>query len=458
MLRLLIAVFLALFGLGFVAPAWAGGALKTNINGVPYRWGETLVYNVEGGALKSGVYDAAASRALIEEAFEKWAGVSGVNLEILGGDPLPDGGDTTINNFEQFYNAGASDCYDGNPSTPCYSPIIFDEDGSIIEKLFGECSQFSMVGFAGFVNQSNPSGDPLLNELKKGQAIFSGACIAPAVTKDGCSPCKQILDDEAIRSLILHELGHFLGMDHSQVNPESYLACSGGSCPDEVQEDLPTMFPMLMKSASMATLHRDDIAQFQRLYGSPQEDTCSVTGNVLASDGTTPLRGVEIVARNTDPALSTTDAISFISGAEAPRLTAKDKTQENCLEDCGKYEISGLTRGETYQLCTQRVLNNFTGTRALNPVEVPFQGVDNDCPEGLTVTCECPAGGPCPSYQGKDIVTSNLGVDFSIVSPDGQGVAGGCSLVKDPPRWIWKKLSAAYQAVAAPSAAMRFIQ
>lgn len=428
------------------ANSYAGGALKTNVNGLPFHWGDTVVYNLENGALKNGVYDAAASRALIEEAFHQWSSVPGVDLNIIAGPNLPDGGDTTVANYDQFYNSGAWNCYDNDPATPCYSPIIFD-DGSILDKLFGECASTKLLGFAGFMDVAGESDDPTWTKLKKGQAIFSGACIPPVVQKPGCGPCAQVLDDEAVRTLILHELGHLLGMGHAQVNPDSYLACNGGSCPNEVKEDLPTMFPILVKGAKMDTLHRDEKAYLQRMYGNPEQSSCTVTGNVFASDGTTSLRGVEVVAHNTGVGEWNTDALSHISGAEAPRLTSKGKTQENCIENCGEYTITGLAPGSTYQICVQRVLSRFTGVKAINPLETPFQGVDNECPESLTVTCQCPRGGPCTVYEDINIVTSNTGLDAATsFGPGDSDFSGGCSLVKRRPKptYLWKKLRAIF--------------
>src|SRR5690606_30835146 len=104
---------------------------------------------------------------------------------------------------------------------------------------------------------------------------------------------------------------------------------------------IPTMFPILVKGAQQQDLHRDDEVSFLRLYGS-LENTCSISGKVLASDGVTEIRGVEVVAINTDPSQELSDRIAFVSGAQSARKEAFSKAQSNCLEDCGAYEISGL--------------------------------------------------------------------------------------------------------------------
>lgn len=428
--------------LGLSGQVWAGGALKTNINGLSFNWNGVVTFSPESGALKNGVYDHADSVGLIEDALNTWASVPGINLSVKREADLPDGGDTNVGNYEKFYKSNPWDCYDGDPNTPCYNPIIFDEDGSIIEDMFGECTQFSILGFSGFTDVAGESGDPTWTGLKRGQAIFNGACIAPAISKPGCPPCNVVMEPEEVKTLILHEMGHYLGLGHAQVNPESYNACRNGfSCSDSLSEHIPTMFPFLVKGADMLTLHRDDVVSMQRLYGEPERGSCSISGQVLAKDGKTQLRGVEVVARNIREEEYFTDAIAYVSGEEAPRYTVKDKIQENCMEDCGSFEITGLKSGETYQLCHQRILAKFTETRSIPPLDPPFQGVDNNCPEDKTFTCEC-NGEDCTQWTGVDLITTNDGLDLDTsFLNESAPRAGGCSLLPPPPSHIWKKIS-----------------
>lgn len=423
-------------------PAWAGGALKTNADGLPMRWDTTVSLNPEQGALKPGVIDHAASVAMVQAALDRWLSVPNISLMTMMGDPLSDGGDTHGGNYKNFYNSNVMNCYDEDPSTPCVSPLIFDADGSIMEDIFGECTQFSIVGFAGFSDISGESTDPALTILKRGYAIFNGACIAPAIEKPGCPPCNRVLSQTEAEAFITHEVGHLLGLGHSQVNGDSYETClQNGFCPEEMAEHIPTMHPYLVPGANMKTLHRDDEVSMQRLYGDPGLDHCKVSGQVL-NEGGAPMRGVEVVARNTNPDLMFTDAISYVSGEEAPRVSAFGKTADNCLENCGDFEIAGLQAGQTYQLCVSRLSDKFTGTRFVAPVDPPRQDFDNDCPEGLTFTCEC-SGANCSEFTGVNLTTHNNGVDYSF-SQLGENVprASGCSLipVKENPAWpIFRK-------------------
>lgn len=440
-------------------PVYAGGAIQVDINGNPLLWdsSQPLIYNPENGALKSeGAFDVEATFKLLDEAFSTWANLPGSKLRVLQGNTLNDQGfpdGVNASNYQDFLGTGTEECYPGFfPDTQgnCQSPIIFDEDGEIIDALFGTCAKFSILGFAGFDDIDDDSGDPARRIVRRGQALFSGACLDPAVSKAGCGVCNRPLSDDEMRTIVLHEVGHLMGMDHSQVNPEAFSQCNSDleGCPAEVSEALPTMFPILVNGAQMLSLHRDDEAYFTRLYGTVGNDGCVVSGKIFASDGVTEVRGVEVVAVNTDTEMDLIDRISFVSGAESPKLNGFSRRQGNCASDCGAYSITGLTPGEDYQLCVQRISSQFTGGSSIEPVDPPFQLFTNQCPEGLVVSCVCETL-PCETISGVDIVTDTDPADvgqgdeevdnFEVVSPS----SGGCSLIKPAPRptGTWKRIT-----------------
>lgn len=428
---------LALIGL-FPSTLLAGGAHQTTLEGIPYRWEKAIVYNLDNGDLKPGMaaYSHDAAAQMVTEAFAAWRGaLSQGDISISAGAGLPlsadgAGSDVHVGNYGLYLNSSKN-----------VNPIIFDADGEVIDAMFGDCSQFSLFAFAGFEQLDRDAA-----AIVKARAVFGGSCIADnagnTASKSGCSPCTLAMNEAQVRTMILHELGHFLGMDHAQVNPQSYLQCSEqGSCPVALEEDLPTMFPLIVDGAAMQSLHRDDVATFNRLYGNPEADTCTVKGRVLASDGATELRGVEVVARNADLRFAETDAIAFVSGAEAPRLSASSKAAENCAGNCGDYEITGLREGESYQLCVQNILPQFNGGSGIEPVDPPASQVAPDCPQGLTVTCNCDAGG-CEVFAGQDIVTAPFDASASAqgnLSEEFGGGAGGCSLTPMPRPRLWPR-------------------
>ena len=451
---LLLGLLLLLYG----QPLWAGGAIQVDINGNPLLWdvSEPLIYNPEHGALKSaGSFDQTATLKLLDEAFSTWADLPGAQLRVLQGPFLDDLGNpdgVNASNYQDFLGTGTEECYPGFfPDTQgnCQSPIIFDEDGEIIDALFGTCSKFSILGFAGFDDVDDDSGDPARRIVRRGQALFSGACLNPAVAKAGCGVCNRALSDDEMRTIVLHEVGHLMGMDHSQVNPEAFTECntSVDGCPAEVAEALPTMFPILVNGAKMLTLHRDDEAYFVRLYGNAANDGCSVSGTVFAFDGSTEVRGVEVLAVNTNPEMELIDRISFVSGAESPKINGFSKKQGNCSGDCGAYRITGLTPGESYQLCVQRISPQFTGGSSIEPLDPPFQKFSNECFEDKVVTCDC-ANLPCEAIADVNLVTdaNPADIDQGLNEPDNIEVAadssGGCSLHKPlkAPTGAWNRL------------------
>lgn len=430
--------FLALICLSPIS-AWAGGAHQTTIQGIPYRWEKTLVYNLDRGDLKPGVsaYSHDAVAAVVSQSFTTWRNaLTSGDLPISEGASLPLSSDSTANDV----NENNASLYLNSPKP--VNPILLDADGEIIDSIYGDCAKYSLLAFAGFETLNSDTAS-----VVKGRAVFSGACIpdgsGKTVSKSGCGPCVMTLDESQVKAMILHELGHLLGMDHSQVNPNSYLECSRqGVCPISMEDDLPTMFPLIVPGATMQSLHRDDIAYFNRLYGNPQADTCSVAGRVLAGDGQTELRGVEVVARNLDSRFAETDAVSFVSGAEAPRLSASSKARENCAGNCGDYLITGLQEGESYQLCVQNILSQFSGGSGIEPVDPPAALITPDCPKELTVTCECGAGG-CQAFTGLDIVTQGFDPSADAqgnLSQDSGAGAGGCSLMPERPTGAWARL------------------
>jgi hypothetical protein len=442
------------FSLFFIPSAsFASGAIKTNVNGIPLHWDRStaLIYNPEGGSLKStGSYNRAASLQLLNYAFGQWANLPNNQLVVIQDTKPLNGIDVNPSNLGKYFNTGIDACYDNDPNTLCLSPVVFDEDGEIIDKLFGTCAKFSILGFAGFNDIDDGTGDLDKTIVRRGQALFSGACIPDSggqtETKAGCQPCKRVLTDEEIRTIVTHEVGHLMGMDHSQVNPKIANDCQNpDGCPVAEADGIPTMYPILLKGATTDVLHEDDKEYFLRLYGDTS-NTCSVSGSIFANDGTTPVRGVEVVARNTNPNQESTDALAFISGAEAPRNDPFDHRQGNCKSNCGDYLISNLKAGQSYQICVQRIDPLFTGGSSIEPVDPPFESFSEDCPSGLTVSCDCSSG--CEQFTGKDVITDadpnsiDKGSPSNLINNTSQVDTGGCSLAK-PRTEAWTLLKKA---------------
>ncbi len=422
---------------GFTAATvLAGNALDTNINGNPVVWKQgTITYNPMAAGLKpGGGFDQATTLQIIDESFQAWEDIEGISLNIVGGDTLPANVLDSQENFTEVFETELANCYPevfGPANGPCRNPIFISEDGQLFDNLFGQCARFNILGVAG---PQLPADDPEENtrtEVKRGWAAVNGACISPEESVDGCNSCPFTAQESNIRATMMHELGHFLGVHHAMVNPEEFVA--GINDPDSFTEDkithFPEMFPTsLPNGLDPAGLHKDDHEIFKALYGVDNNDTCTVTGKVYASDGSTELRGAEVRATNVTPGQEFIDAVAFVSGTNAPRLDRYALNQGNCTQDCGSYELRGLTPGETYQICALKIINVFTQGSRLPPVDPPFQAFTSTCPNSLTVTCDCTGNGDCGEINNVDIVTDANPDDIEKSDGGGNVDSGGCSL------------------------------
>ncbi|MBI2336257.1 MAG: hypothetical protein HYU97_05810 [Deltaproteobacteria bacterium] len=406
---------------GFLLPnlVKAGGCFGTDINGTCFKWdtSQPIVWNPDPGCLKCGLgnfdqelgdaqlsgekgsggscqliekeeaantdIDNATARAMITAAFQKWMSVPGAKLIVQEGPALPEDANlATYTNYyipDSKYNPNDPEhplilynpkhplikgCYDSDPNTPCYNPVIFDPNGLIMQDLIGPCNQYTVYGLGGIMPRDGFK-DPI---LKKGQFIINAACMASSTVFPGCEDgggCSRILSKTDIEAVMVHELGHFLGMDHTQVAPESAWLCSGlpNGCTGDLKDDIPTMYDRLIQNGGQETLHIDDKVAFAKLYPDPdpanqtfKKQDCTIKGSAWHNGSY--LRCAEILAVPVSGALDGesfdyANAVSVISGAEAPKIDVSHRDQWNCSKaggQCSKFEISGIKVGQTYRL------------------------------------------------------------------------------------------------------------
>lgn len=249
---------------------FAGGPLYT-MNGKAVRYQSNVItYKVDRGGL--GTFTPAQARALADACFKTWADVttSNVSFSHTAADTLP----VDVNSTNYLNYTTLTDFkYDG------INPIMFDSDGSITDDLFGVGANLSVIGFAGSGDQNN---DGYYDE---GEAVMNG------LFADGSA---NAFTYDEWKSTFVHEFGHFLGLDHTQI---------GGEFENDAAKTIyiPTMYPFATANdVPLGDLNPDDIAAISILY--PETGYLASVGTISGSvkrANNSVVRGANVMAIST---------------------------------------------------------------------------------------------------------------------------------------------------------------
>ncbi len=320
---------------------FAGGPRAVNENGDPLAWDITsdIVYNFDTGPL--GMMSNAEARTFVNSAFQEWEDVNAPMVPF--GPPGPDlpgdinclmSPDTNTNHWRLYWRKEA----DGR------SPIIFDDDGSIIDDMFGIGARFDILGIAALDTQ-----------IVNGPTISGASMVINGAFWDGLgepnSP-EDSLNETAFKAVVVHEVGHFLNLDHSVLNHE--LAGDGNPNTDEY---VPTMYPLTVtKNEWLASLNPDDEIALRGIYdtSTPMK---GIRGAVL-SDIDTGFQGANVVVR--DVLLPMANAYSMLSGA----LYFPCNPDTGCTPDPasaaqGAFAIDFIPDGN-YTVCVEQIDRRFS--------------------------------------------------------------------------------------------------
>lgn len=286
--------------------------------GQPFVWDAATMpirYTVDGGPMSKDpngitVVTNATGLARVKSMFQTWQSVPTTAISYTYAGPItapglsPDGDVDTVPEF----NAVQGTCKNG-----VQSPVVFDADGSLLRGLGLDSL---IIGFAGFCKVDAATGHILA------ALVFLNGELQDGVTNQATSNYELTASefDEAIT----HELGHFSGLDHSQINLE-VLGQGSGNCNLDDLAGLPLMFPVSYcqskQSAGLPVLAPDDVAWISKLY--PNSSYASnygmISGIIYFSDGITHVQGLNVIARqvddpNTAPNVSKRIAVSVVSG------------------------------------------------------------------------------------------------------------------------------------------------
>lgn len=326
-------ILLAIFCL-FPPSLWAYNFLYLNpTTGDPIGWepGTTIHYYVDPGSL--GRLTNEQARTLIRAAMDVWENASPYanmpHFEYAG--LLPE--DVNSTNYAQYVNREI--CYtDDLTSCPAQAQrdlktvIIFDEDNSILRS--GLCSAIDCVGY----------GQP---------SVFSGNADSPGYIRQGQIVLGSFAGSNSTRitttvGMMVHELGHLLGLAHTAVNQEIILNDTSG-----YGRYIPAMY---YRSAASSTanipltssiLKPDDISGVTSIYHSSTtvENTGSIEGQILKSNSTS-MRHVNVVARNNSDPLC--EAYSSLTSQSYCYSSFYNPLEEpDCVEDNSIFFLKGLS-------------------------------------------------------------------------------------------------------------------
>ena len=308
-----------------------------NGNGDPLVWGvNPIPFNPDRGTL--GTLDNAAAVQAVLDDFGVWAAVPTANISFTNAGALPV--DVTVANYLSYLGV----CGDG------LSPIIFDTDGSITDDAFGPGASNDILGFA-----SPECGSFVPPQIAEGVAVLNGKWI------DGVdSPSNPEIPLADFKGVFVHEFGHYVNLDHSQINLVE------GFDDDPSNDDaVATMFPFLATGTS--TPHLDDQVAVSTLYpaASFASGFGTITGTIFRADGVTPFQGAYVIARQVgDPRLT---AVGYASGA---RYFPSNTGGPPAPALRGLYEIPGLPAG-SYTVEIEPVSHFFTDGSSVGPLDPP---------------------------------------------------------------------------------------
>jgi hypothetical protein len=374
------------------AQTFAGGPLQVTGSaaatpGQPFVWNVTtpIHYTVDTGPLSvnpSGqtVITNAQGLTRVQNLFNNWSAVPTSSIQYAYGGPITGvtGGDVkTIQDF----NTVSGSCNAGTQS-----PVIFDANGSITQALGLDPL---VIGFASGCKLDTTGGH-----------ILSAMIVLNGEFQDGVTNVNNMnyeISTDQFDEAITHEMGHFSGLGHSQINLDLYQSATPGSCDVDRLAGLPLMFPVEFcqsrKSAGLPILAPDDAAWISKLYPNSTfaANYGTISGFVFFSDGITHAQGLNVIARrvddpNTPQNESHRIAVSVVSGysftGNPGQSVSGDNTGGSAFGSrnpalIGYYEIP-VPPG-TYTVQTELIDNAFTGGSSLGPLDPPV--VTNGTPE-----------------------------------------------------------------------------
>ena len=346
---------------------WAGATSYYHpTDGTPLQWQTdsdgkaTIEYLVDAGGLGRLTHEQ--SLQLLQAAMAIWEAEANVEFVYSGTtNEIIDG-----NNYRDYLVVDESICTDSSTAERVENALQFDRisiigfdntANTIMNDADGLSGSGNAVGRTDITCISGTNADPQF--ITSAQIILNGAYL------DGVAGPPDLTVNTMV-GVIVHELGHFIGLDHSSANQVlDQMIDSGALDEDTYARYVPTMESTLVVHEDMATLNPDDIAAAQSLYPFADSPTSLVSGNVTDAENS-DFRGAQMEMRNIDDPLC--EVFSFVSGKQCTPLkiveggstTIVASVCGNDSTNTGQFFLRAIPSGN-YTLSAQEVIDYYKG-------------------------------------------------------------------------------------------------